>query len=134
MQNTYYRVGGAVSKKVFECHHAGKPKPRKNNNPDTVRTTTSSRVECTCYINICWPKSDSNPRVTTFEPQHANHNLNIATAIFAPSYRSLPESVIDRINFYVNNSPGMGSFMMRNLLIAEFPQQTFLERDMVNAI
>jgi len=53
LQNTYYRVGGIVSKKVFECHHAGKPKPRKNNNPDITRTTTSSRVECTCYINIC---------------------------------------------------------------------------------
>jgi hypothetical protein len=28
----------------------------------------------------------------------------------------------------------MGSFMIRNLLKAEFPQQTFLERDVVNAI
>lgn len=63
-----------------------------------------------------------------------NHNLNIATAIFAPSYRSLPESVMNRIKFYVENSPCMGSFMIRNLLKAEFPQQTFLERDVTNAI
>ncbi|CAB4379092.1 unnamed protein product [Rhizophagus irregularis] len=63
-----------------------------------------------------------------------NHNLNIATAIFAPSYRSLPELVMNRIKFYVENSPCMGSFMIRNLLKAEFPQQTFLERDVVNAI
>ena len=28
----------------------------------------------------------------------------------------------------------MGSFMIRNLLIAEFPQQTFLEKDITNAI
>ncbi|CAB4424054.1 unnamed protein product [Rhizophagus irregularis] len=134
LQNTYHRVDGSVSKKVFECHHAGKPRSRKGNNPDITRNTTSSRVECTCYINICWPKTDSNPRVTTFEPGHKNHNLNTLTAIFAPSYRSLPESVMNRIKFYVNNSPGMGSFMIRNLLIAEFPQQTFLERDVINAI
>ncbi|CAB4411418.1 unnamed protein product [Rhizophagus irregularis] len=134
LQNTYHRVDGSVSKKVFECHHAGKPRSRKGNNPDITRNTTSSRIECTCYINICWPKTDSNPRVTTFEPGHKNHNLNTLTAIFAPSYRSLPESVMNRIKFYVNNSPGMGSFMIRNLLIAEFPQQTFLERDVINAI
>ena len=65
-----------------------------------------------CYINICWPKSDSNPCVTTFESKHMNHILNIATAVFAPLYHSLPESVIDRIKFYINNSPGMGSFMI----------------------
>ncbi|CAB4475582.1 unnamed protein product [Rhizophagus irregularis] len=41
---------------------------------------------------------------------------------------------MNRIKFYVNNSPGMGSFMIRNLLIAEFPQQIFLERDVINAI
>jgi hypothetical protein len=134
LQNTYYRVDKNVSKKVFECNHAGKPKPRKENNPDMTRNTTSSRVGCTCYINICWPKSDSNPRVTTFEPEHMNHNLTIATAVFAPLYRSLPESVLNRIKFYVENSSGMGSFMIRNLLISEFPQQTFLEKDVVNAI
>jgi hypothetical protein len=88
-----------------------------------------SIVECTCYINICWPKADSNLRVTTFESQHMN-----ATAIFAQSYRSLPELVMERIKFYVVNSPGMGSFMIRNLLIAEFSQQTFLEKDITNAI
>ncbi|CAB4475473.1 unnamed protein product [Rhizophagus irregularis] len=87
------------------------------------------------YLNaIMLPKTDSNPRVTTFEPGHKNHNLNTLTAIFAPSYHSLPESVMNRIKFYINNSPGMGSFMIRNLLIAEFPQQTFLERDVINAI
>ena len=134
LQNTYYRVDRSISKKVFECRHAGKPKPHKGNNPDMARITTSIRVECTCYINICWPKTDSNPRVTTFESQHKNHSLNIATAIFAPSYRSLPELVMERIKFYVENSPGMGSFMIRNLLIAEFPQQTFLEKDITNAI
>ncbi|PKC52075.1 hypothetical protein RhiirA1_482309 [Rhizophagus irregularis] len=73
-------------------------------------------------------------RVTTFEPGYKNHNLNTLTAIFVSSYRSLPESVMNRIKFYVNNSPGMGSFMIRNLLIAEFPQQIFLERDVINAI
>ncbi|CAG8763649.1 19360_t:CDS:2, partial [Rhizophagus irregularis] len=104
LQNTYHRIDGSVSKK------------------------------CTCYINICWPKTDSNPRVTTFEPGYKNHNLNTLTAIFVSSYRSLPESVMNRIKFYVNNSPGMGSFMIRNLLIAEFPQQIFLERDVINAI
>ena len=78
-------------------------------------------------------KTDSNPQVTTFESQHANHNLNIATAIFAPLYRSLPESVTNRIKFYVENSPGMGSFTIRSLLKAEFPQQTFLEKDVTNA-
>src|SRR2546423_11224015 len=111
LQNTYYRVDRSISKKVFECRHAGKPKPRKGNNPDTTRITTSIHVECTCYINICWPKTDSNPRVTTLELQHKNHSLNVATAIFAPSYRSLPELVMERIKFYVENSPGMGSFM-----------------------
>ncbi|CAB4479206.1 uncharacterized protein OCT59_027609 [Rhizophagus irregularis] len=34
LQNTYHRVDGSVSKKVFECHHAGKPRSRKGNNPD----------------------------------------------------------------------------------------------------
>jgi hypothetical protein len=134
LQNTYYRVDKNISKKVFECNHAGKPKLRKENNPNITRNTTSSRVGCTCYINICWPKSDSNPRVTTFEPKHMNHILNIATAVFAPLYRSLPEPVMNRIKFYINNSPGMGSFMIRNLLISEFPQQFFLEKDVVNAI
>ena len=134
LQNTYYRADKNVSKKVFECKHAGKPKSRKGDNLNITRTTTSSRVNCTCYINICWPKSDSNPRVTTFEPKHMNHNLNTATAVFAPLYRSLPEPVMNRIKFYVDNSPGMGSFMIRNLLISEFPQQTFLEKDVVNAI
>ena len=95
LQNTYKRVDGSVSKKVFECRHAGKQKSYKGNNPDISRITTSIHVECTCYINICWPKTDSNSHVTTFESQHANHNFNIATAIFAPSYRSLPELVMD---------------------------------------
>ncbi|RIB01898.1 hypothetical protein C2G38_2255922 [Gigaspora rosea] len=85
LQNTYYRVDKSISKKVFECQHAGKPKPHKSNDPDKIRATKSIRVECTCYINICWPKNDSNPRVTTFESQHKNHDLNITTAIFAPS-------------------------------------------------
>ncbi|RIA78810.1 hypothetical protein C1645_842277, partial [Glomus cerebriforme] len=63
LQNTYYsRADRGVSKKVFEYRHAGKPKPSKSNNPDMTRTTTSSHVKYTCYINICWPKSDSNPR------------------------------------------------------------------------
>src|ERR1044072_7837366 len=100
LQNTYYRADRSVSKKVFESNHAGKPRPRKENNPDITRNTTSSRVGCTCYINVCWPKRDSNPRVTTFEPKHMNHNLNIATAVFAPLYRSLPEPVMSRIKFY----------------------------------
>jgi hypothetical protein len=43
----------------------------------------SIHVECTCYINICWSKTDLNPRVMTFESQYINHSLNIATAIFA---------------------------------------------------
>src|SRR5436190_7383264 len=128
LQNTYKRVDRSISKRVFECRHAGKPKSYKGNNPDTTRITTSIHVDCTCYINICWPKTDSNPRVTTFESQHTNHILNIATAIFAPLYRSLPELVMDRIKFYVKNSPSMGSFMIRNLLIAEFPHQTFLDK------
>ncbi|RGB23892.1 hypothetical protein C1646_821896 [Rhizophagus diaphanus] len=108
LQNTYYRVDRDVSKKVFECHHAGKPKSREGNNPDITRTTTSSR--------------------------HKNYNLNVATAVFAPSYRSLSEKVMSRIKFYVNNSLEMGSFMIRNLLIAEFPQQMFLERYVINAV
>ncbi|CAB4394337.1 unnamed protein product [Rhizophagus irregularis] len=134
LQNTYKRVDGSISKKVFECRHAGKPKSYKGNSSNTSRNTTSIHVECTYYINICWPKSESNPCVTTFESQHMNHNLNIATAIFAPSYRSLPELVMNRIKFYVENSFCMGSFMIRNFLKAEFLQQTFLERDVVNAI
>src|ERR1044072_3841902 len=63
-----------------------------------------------------------------------NHNLTIATAVFAPLYHNLPESVLNRIKFYIENSSGMNSFMIRNLLISEFPQQTFLEKDVVNAI
>ncbi|CAG8519315.1 17814_t:CDS:2, partial [Racocetra fulgida] len=131
LQNTYYRVDKSI-KKVFECHHAGKPRSNTKNN--TTQAKKSSRVECTCYINICWPKTDSNPHVTTFEPEHANYTLNLVTAKFAPSYRSLPEPVLDRISFYINNSPRIGSFMIRNLLIAEFSQHTLLERDIVNAI
>ncbi|GES98671.1 protein FAR1-related sequence 5-like [Rhizophagus clarus] len=107
LQNTYYRADGDISKKVFECSHSGMSRTRKNNNPNKTRNTTSSRVGCTCYINICWPKYDSNPCVTTFEFNHKNHNLNIITAVFAPLYRSLSESVLNRIKFYVNNSPGM---------------------------
>ncbi|GES98284.1 protein FAR1-related sequence 5-like [Rhizophagus clarus] len=91
------------------------PRMRKSNNPNKTRNTTSSRVGCTCYINICWPKYDSNP-------------------LFAPLYRSLSESVLNRIKFYVNNSPGMGSFMIQNLLISEFPQQTFLEKDLLEKL
>ncbi|GBB98120.1 hypothetical protein RclHR1_03140019 [Rhizophagus clarus] len=80
LQNTYYRADGDISKKVFECSHSGMPRMRKSNNPNKTRNTTSSRVGCTCYINICWPKYDSNPCVTTFESNHKNHNLNIITA------------------------------------------------------
>ncbi|RIA87509.1 hypothetical protein C1645_827673 [Glomus cerebriforme] len=78
LQNTYKRVDGSVNKNVFECRHAGKPKSYKGNNPSISCNTTTIHVECTCYINTCWPKADSNPHVTTF-----------ATAIFAPSYHSL---------------------------------------------
>jgi len=49
---------GNISKKVYE--HIGKPKLCKGNNPDTTRANKSSCVECTYYINICWPKKDSN--------------------------------------------------------------------------
>ncbi|CAG8496678.1 17842_t:CDS:2 [Gigaspora rosea] len=83
--------------------------------PRTSQAKKSSRVDCTCYINICWSKTDSNPRVTTFEPEHANHTLNLVTSKFAPLYRSLPKPVLDRISFYINNSPG-------------------IEKDIVNAI
>ncbi|GES73163.1 protein FAR1-related sequence 5-like [Rhizophagus clarus] len=79
LQNTYYRADGDISKKVFECSHSGMPRMRKSNNPNKTRNTTSSRVGCTYYINI----------------------------LFAPLYRSLSESVLNRIKFYVNNSPGM---------------------------
>ncbi|CAG8624353.1 14825_t:CDS:2, partial [Racocetra persica] len=85
LQNTYYQVDKTISKKVFECHHASKPQIYNKNN------TTSSYVECTCYININWPKSDANPQVTTFEPKHANHDLNLITTKFALQYRSLSE-------------------------------------------
>ncbi|CAG8765787.1 11581_t:CDS:2, partial [Racocetra persica] len=61
------------------------------------------------------PKTDSNLHVTTFKPEHANHTLNLVMAKFALSYCSLPEPVLDRISFYINNSPG-------------------IERDIVNAI
>ncbi|CAG8770653.1 10338_t:CDS:1, partial [Racocetra fulgida] len=101
LQNTYYRVDKTISKKVFECHHAGKPWISNENN------TTSSRVDCTCYININWPKSDPHPQVTTFESKHTNHDLNLVTTKFAPQYRSLSEPVIDRIKFYINNSSGL---------------------------
>ncbi|CAG8608989.1 24607_t:CDS:2, partial [Gigaspora rosea] len=97
-----------ISKKVFKCQHAVKPKPHKSNDPDKIQATKSIRVECTYYINICWPKNDSNPRVTTFESQYKNHDLNITTAIFVPSYRSLPELVMNQIKFYSENSPEMG--------------------------
>ena len=40
----HYRVDRNISKKVFECRHAGKPKPHKGNNPDMARITTSIRV------------------------------------------------------------------------------------------
>jgi hypothetical protein len=96
--------------------------------------TMSIYVKCTCYINICWPKTDLNPCVMTFESQHMNHSLNIATPIFAPSYCSLPEIVVNRIKFYVKNSPYMGSFMIQNFLKTEFPQQTFLKKNVTNAI
>ena len=80
---------------MFECRHAGKLKFHKGNNSDTMRITTFICMDCICYINICWPKNDLNSQVTTFESKHMNHNLNIATAIFAPLYRNLSESVMD---------------------------------------
>ncbi|GBC42134.2 protein FAR1-RELATED SEQUENCE 5-like [Rhizophagus irregularis DAOM 181602=DAOM 197198] len=83
LQNTYHRVDGSVNKKVFECHHAGKP------------------------------KTDSNPRVTTFEPGHKNHNLNTLTAIFTPSYHSLPES--DNSHSEVNDSDNDAFWLLEML-------------------
>ncbi|RIB09947.1 hypothetical protein C2G38_2146300 [Gigaspora rosea] len=45
LQNTYYRVDKSISKKIFECQHAGKPKPHKSNDPDKIRATKSIRAQ-----------------------------------------------------------------------------------------
>ncbi|CAG8531807.1 2443_t:CDS:2, partial [Rhizophagus irregularis] len=66
------------------------------------------------YLNaIMLPKTDSNPRVTTFEPGHKNHNLNTLTAIFTPSYHSLPES--DNSHSEVNDSDNDAFWLLEML-------------------
>ncbi|CAG8548582.1 17783_t:CDS:2, partial [Racocetra fulgida] len=101
LQNTYYRVDKTISKKLYEYQYAGKPRIYNNQN------TTSSHIDCSCYINISWPKLDLNSRVTTFEPKHANYDFNSEKTKFTPLYRSLPESIINRIKFYIDNSSGI---------------------------
>lgn len=65
---------------------------------------------------------------------HYGHSLNPETIKFANVYRQLPQNVMDKIEFYVNTVRGIDQHTLRQLLIGEFKDQLFLDKDLANAI
>ena len=65
---------------------------------------------------------------------HHDHSLNPETIQFANIYRQIPQTVMDKIKFYVNTIHSINQYTLRQLLQGEFEDHLFLDRDLANAI
>ncbi len=135
IQDKFLDKNGGVYKYVFECRHAGKFKSKKTaTDPSKQRKRESIKTECTCFINMCWPLKSQSPSITKMNLTHHGHSLNPKMIQFANVYRQLPQTVMDKIKFYVNTIHGINQHTLRQLLQGEFKDHLFLDRDLANAI
>jgi len=135
IQDKYLNKDGGVYKYVFECRHAGIFKSKKTStDPSKQRNKESIKTGCTCFINMCWPLKSQKPSITKMNLTHYGHSLNPETIQFANVYRQIPQTVMDKIKFYVNTIHSINQHTLRQLLQGEFEDHLFLDRDLANAI
>ncbi|RIB20653.1 hypothetical protein C2G38_2035065 [Gigaspora rosea] len=75
---------------TYLCRYTGKP---------AKSSEASCYVECPWKVNF-WFKSEKNCiEVTTFNNQHAGHELNPLARHFDPTLRKLPTKIVEEIQF-----------------------------------
>ncbi|CAG8538139.1 3986_t:CDS:2, partial [Funneliformis caledonium] len=55
----------------------------------------SVKIECTCFINMCWPLKSPGPSITKMNLAYYGHTLNSETIKFANIYRQFPQNIIE---------------------------------------
>ncbi|CAG8847487.1 37024_t:CDS:2 [Gigaspora margarita] len=123
---------GIIKHRSFGCEFGGTYSPKKIINVNAHREGKSKRQGCKWHINLSFPKGATCIKVTIFVNTH-NHELHSEICKFSPKFREFGKDAMNEIEFYTKNG-NLSITMQRRLLKAHYPNITFLDSDLANAI
>ena len=123
---------GNIKHRGFRCEFGGHYQPKKQVNIHNHHNRKSKRQGCEWHANVNCPKNICQITLTTLNDTH-NHPLHLNTEKYASIHRTIPEDILNEIQFFTEHgSLSIGT--QRKLLKAKFPTASILDCDLTNAI
>jgi len=119
-------------RRVYNCWKSGSNNPKKVENINLHRNTSSTKTNCPWQVCFYFGKNSAVIRLTKFDDNH-NHQCDPATIDLAPKNSRLPKEILDKIEHYTTNGH-LGAGQQYDLIIKEFPEHLIKKKNLYNAI
>jgi hypothetical protein len=119
-------------RRVYTCWKSRTNNPKKVENIDLHRDSTSTKTNCPWQVCFYFGKSSAVIRLTKFDDKH-NHQCDPVTIDLAPKNSRLPKEILDKIEHYTTNGH-LGAGQQYDLITKEFPEHPIKKKNLYNAI